>query len=284
MAIIAQPLTTVHAVKDYIEIPETNNDSDDILKRLVNRASDAIETYCGRHFKERTYLLERYTGDGTAELLLNQWPVATVERVAVGTLSALKITNSDSAAYSAVAQATTTLIKLEIHGGTNDGTQERLFTASTSMSAMATQISTYTSWTGATVSGDFDNHDTTELIPTGARETLNTSIDLLVPDKRLTDYDVNLDAGTIHRAFGWSQAWDNIFVNYTAGYLVIPDDLEQVAIEVTAEFFHKRKTQSGLKSEKIGTYSYTAFDNQANKSAVMDRADDLAKYRRVVYA
>ena len=281
---VSQAITEVNRVKEYIGIPEDNTASDNLLVRLVNRATDMIESYCGRIFRERTYLLERYTGDGTADLYLNQWPVTTVERVAVGTLNALKITNSDSTAYSAVAQVTPTLIKLEIHGGSNDGTQERLFTDSTSLSAMATQIDTYTSWAGATVSSDFDNHDTTELIPTGARETLNTSIDLLVPDQRLTDYDVNLDAGTIHRASGWSEAWNNIYVNYTAGYAVIPDDLEQIAIEVTKELFNKRKIQSGLKSEKIGNYSYTAFDNQSDKSPVMDRADDLAKYRRVVYA
>ena len=70
-----QPLTTLTAVKAYLEV--TGTDDDALLTDLVARASDAIVAYCGRAFAAADYD-ECHDGDGSDIVLLDQRPVISV--------------------------------------------------------------------------------------------------------------------------------------------------------------------------------------------------------------
>lgn len=274
-------LTTVAKVKDYIGIASADDDA--LLSVLVDRATDLIQTYCDRKFESATYASERYNGRGFSRLYLKQWPLTAVARVAVGEQSALEVTSSDGSAYSATVEVSDTAVLTALHGGTNDGTNTDLIASYTSLSAMATQIATHTSWTASVVSG-YDNWESTELIRHGARETNDTSLFLEVPNDRMTDFDVDYDDGVIYRSGGFARGERNVYVNYTAGYTTIPDDLDHTAIEVVADLFKMRSLNTSLKSERIGDYGYTNFDNQSQQSVIMNKADDLHRYRRLTYA
>lgn len=83
----AHALTTVQAVKDYMlgkdVLPPVEHD--DLLRRLINARSDAIEQYCGgRHFEKATYTNERYARTRGRYLQLLQYPVLSVSAVSIG--------------------------------------------------------------------------------------------------------------------------------------------------------------------------------------------------------
>lgn len=79
-------------------------------------------------------------------------------------------------------------------------------------------------------------------------------------------------------AFG-DQALD-VTVDYTGGYSTVPEDLEQVAVEVTAYMFQSRSQDPRMVSESIGDYSYTRATALLTSGAAGAFADALRPYRR----
>jgi len=62
-------------VKNYLG--ETGSDHDALLEALIDRVSEAVETYCGRRFKQET-VTEYHDGRGRSRLALRRRPVASV--------------------------------------------------------------------------------------------------------------------------------------------------------------------------------------------------------------
>ena len=82
----------VEVVKDWLNIPDTNNILDDFLIRLINRATGIIEKEVDRLLKKRVYVgdLKQFGSDGTDMdiIWLFQFPVISVEKVNLGFNSA----------------------------------------------------------------------------------------------------------------------------------------------------------------------------------------------------
>lgn len=51
------------------------------IVRLINQITAECESFCNRKFIERTYTDEQYDGDGTATLLLMNFPVSEVSKL-----------------------------------------------------------------------------------------------------------------------------------------------------------------------------------------------------------
>lgn len=71
-------LVTLEEVKDYLEITSTGHDGR--LANIINYASKAVETYCGREFAANTYT--EYHDGGTPSIFLERIPVNNVTVVA----------------------------------------------------------------------------------------------------------------------------------------------------------------------------------------------------------
>jgi uncharacterized phiE125 gp8 family phage protein len=80
MPLATNALTTLAAVKSYLKI--IIPDEDALLEDLINSSSSAIESYCKRKFKEQTFN-EEYDGNGRNGLYLHQYPVKSVNSVAI---------------------------------------------------------------------------------------------------------------------------------------------------------------------------------------------------------
>tara|TARA_Y100000310_G_scaffold344956_1_gene460767 strand:+ start:13690 stop:14535 length:846 start_codon:yes stop_codon:yes gene_type:complete len=277
-------LTSTANVKEYLGIAAAITTYDTLIGNLVTRVSRAIETYCNRTFNSTTYVMERYDPSQTPLIYIKNYPIISLTRVTVGRRGVLEITHSDSGSVSATVSVSATGISTIMLGGSNAGTNTDLFATYTTLSSLATQITTHTSWTASTVDSDFDNIASLDLIPVGSRETQDATINMEVPDLRLMDYQVDFTEGSIYRGAGYFGQWNDVFIDYTGGYATIPADLEQIAIEITAEVFQSRTTNNTLKSEKIGDYSYTNVDSSKGiQSVVIGHSDDLAMWRREVY-
>jgi uncharacterized phiE125 gp8 family phage protein len=74
-------LTTLAAAKAYLKLNVNVDDS--TVEDLINASSSAIENYCKRKFKEQNYLEEEYDGTGKNHILLDQYPVKSIESVSI---------------------------------------------------------------------------------------------------------------------------------------------------------------------------------------------------------
>jgi len=75
MAVGAYVLTTYESVKAYLGL--TNDDDQALIEAMIDSVSAVIETFCQRKFKSRAYV-EYYSGDGTTELMVDQYPVTAI--------------------------------------------------------------------------------------------------------------------------------------------------------------------------------------------------------------
>ena len=281
-------LTSITNVKSYLGITASTYDT--ILTSLVNQVSDAIETYCGRKFKSRAYTMERQDGMGSNFLMVENYPIVSIERIATTTEGALQIQCTDTSAYSATESVTrgdaglelpaNTQLKLSIHGGSNDGDSTAAFGTYTTLITLAAQVNTLTGW-NATVIGSFGAWASTELIQHEARECLSTPLVLSVPYQRLDDYEVDYGKGIVRYGIGFANGFQNVYIDYNGGYATIPNDLEFIAIEMVSNMFHNRNVNRSVKSEKIGDYAYTTGEIMSALDSVKDQ---LTMWRRIQYA
>jgi len=80
VTLAANALTTLDRVKRYLEIDIANTTYDDIITELINSVSTAIESYCGRKFKEQQFT-ETIVDPGSC-LFVDNYPIKTIASIA----------------------------------------------------------------------------------------------------------------------------------------------------------------------------------------------------------
>lgn len=75
-------LTTLVVLKDWLGIPASSVDDDEILTRLITAVSSAVETYLGRAMTSAART-EYYTCRGGTVLLLQHYPITAVATLTV---------------------------------------------------------------------------------------------------------------------------------------------------------------------------------------------------------
>ena len=103
--------------------------------------------------------------------------------------------------------------------------------------------------------------------------------ELWIEDSKIDgdDYEVNEDH--IYYRGGFPKGHMNIRRTYYAGYDTIPDDIEAKCLELVKAAYDKDKNRD-IKSEKLGPYSVTFFDNRAEIKEQI--RNDLSNYINVV--
>lgn len=81
MPIDPNALTSLESVKGYLKIDESQTNENSLLTDLINACSFTIENYCGRQFKKRVFSEQEYDGNGRNYLLLEQFPIVSIETV-----------------------------------------------------------------------------------------------------------------------------------------------------------------------------------------------------------
>lgn len=95
------------------------------------------------------------------------------------------------------------------------------------------------------------------------------------PTDMLTGYSIDYEAGLVELCRMCSN-W--VYAEYRAGYETIPSDLEQIATELAADILKGTLINTGLQSEKIGDYSYTARSDGG--SVITPYIQRLSTYKR----
>jgi len=75
----AYALVSLEEAKEVLNITDNSAEKDRLIERLIDRTTSLLESYCDRKFKARDYTNEEYDGDGTDYLLLDNYPVNSVD-------------------------------------------------------------------------------------------------------------------------------------------------------------------------------------------------------------
>lgn len=76
-SLLSYALTNLADVKESLGIASSDTSYDNLIIRNINKATRAIENYCGRRFKETTYTGEEYAATQVDALVLRQRPVVS---------------------------------------------------------------------------------------------------------------------------------------------------------------------------------------------------------------
>ena len=260
-----------------------------LIESLIDAVSDAIEKYCGRNFASATYR-EWLQGDSN-ELLLRNPPVTAIRRLATGRASALEVedvSTSDLRATVEVQDNQMVLTRIDSVGAVAASTLT--FASNLTASLLVTAINAIGANWSATLRTNCISEDFHRM---GGQDALRRRVDITYPDVADFEYRVEEDSGLIALTGGtwsawlsggpdsygeFSNGWRDVLVEYTGGYSTIPDDLEQIAIELVSEAYNGRGKDFSVQSESIGSYSYVNRILQAPEGHSF--RDRLALWRR----
>lgn len=250
-------LTSLANVREYIGTTPAYSDS--LLCAAVNRASDVIEAELGRQVLSRSYS-ELYDGEGDAEIFLAQRPVTRVARVGVGRDPSHRVKNTSTDAYRATVECSATVLRLIVTGGTNADDTSLTLASYTTAATLTTAINAIgKGWTAETVSYTYPKA-AADVLPFPATYALGgVQVDLEVPrDQYQTTWGYN-SYGVLRARDGacWPCGHQNIYVEYTAGWATVPDDIEEVCIQLVKAMLDAQDHDFTIQSESLGDYSYS---------------------------
>ena len=169
------------------------DDSFGNVARIQAQAEQYFKTYCGRNF-EQTAMKEVIRRNNDLSVFLKEYPVISVQKLAVGRQTALTVSNSNSATTAQVA-VTATGITLAYNYGTPT---TLLFSSYATMAAMAAAVNSAGSGFSAVVTAGYDQTLSSELVLQTSLECINSaSGELAVPAQGLSGYQLNELTGEI---------------------------------------------------------------------------------------
>lgn len=259
-------LISVADFKTYIGKTDTTDDV--FLSALAVRASGAVEKYVDRTFTLTTYR-EIKDGLGTRDIFLDQKPITSVTLLATSREAAMSIKNSSTDAYHAYIEIedstlTAPTMTLVVQGGTNAGSNTITLSDHSTLTALVVAIEALSAgWSIETIPAELARWDPVELLPTTGQNATRNNVELFIPFEPRWQYVTDRDAGIITLNTPDNKGFQDVVVKYTAGFATVPEDVQQITIDLTNVYWRGRKRDGGLKSEKIGDYSYTQADTDA---------------------
>lgn len=270
-------LTTVAKVKSYLHI--TGSEDDTLIGNLIARMSDEMETFCNRKFLSQAFT-EVYDGNGLTSLQLDNFPITRITRIAIGERNAMTLKNTASDASSATVEVLSNSLRIIVTGGASASDQSYDLTNASydTIAEVVAAINSFGNGWTATVLSTYAAFVSVDLIDRFAAYALDSLVTLSIPAKSKTDYTVDAARGELYVSDGFAKGYQNVYVDYTAGYSTIPDDLEEICLEMVAEVYRESERDPTLRSEKLGDYTWVA---QETKGALSKHQSRLARWRRI---
>lgn len=260
-----------------INIPDASSAGadDNKISLLINAVSRAIQRYCRRDFVQTAYD-ELVNGSGGRRLILNQYPIISVQSVRCRPVAVLTIANDDTTtnqqARVSVTSAGLTLTRVA-SGVTSTDTV--FFAGNATLSALAGALNALGNGWSAQAVSDFALWPSADLrAPQGAMSARGQSVDLRLHTEEFAGYEIDDRHGWLLRPLPtidclsldeliWSPGINNFRVQYTAGFAAVPDDVQEAAAELTATLFKELGRNQGLERESLAGYAYTALSQSA---------------------
>jgi hypothetical protein len=243
---------------------DTTHDS--WLEELIDGTTDRLEIEAGRRFKAADYK-HWHSGAGEKVLVVQQRPLIYVNRIASGSSDGIEVQYTGSAIRATI-QVYEAGVRIASTAASGTVTAaNHTFATSASMSTLAATLDAVSDWT-ATAKNDAPSDDMHLM---GGQDAMTPNTVMLTwPDTDDTNYRLDRDTGLIvfgSVSGGWpdgsphvNRGWQNVLVDYRAGYETIPDDLALLAAEVVAEAFQRSEHDRSVTSDGIGGYSSSLRD------------------------
>lgn len=221
---------------DSISTPDKNID---LLKSAVE--TWVQQTYCHQNLAQASYK-ELYDGTGTEELLLDHYPVISLNRLSIGTDDAISVKNTNFGTHASVSVSSTgiTLFK--------DGVSTVItFATCPTFTSLVTAINALASagWVATLNSGLYASFQSTVLLERfGMQCIANNWVYLAMPHEGEYDFEVYPKEGIIHLFYGFPRGHNNVYVDYAAGYATIPDNLKLAVLILIKNIYQRRSEES----------------------------------------
>lgn len=251
------------------------------IEKLVDRATDIIERWANRKLYTRNYTREIYYGDGSCNLMLEQYPVTAVSRLSAGRANAFYVTNT-TATNTATIEITASAFKYSADGAS--ATSLTLSSYAT-INLLIAAINAVSGWSATLLDTSLGTRKATDLLVRPAMSCISPVYAYCeIPDDELTDYYLiapteDRNYGMLYYSGGFTQGQE-YFVNYTAGYTTVPAALEALCLELVKLKYDQGKRDTGLRSESMGgVYSYTTADF---KQIAADILEEASYFKRII--
>jgi hypothetical protein len=236
---------------------------DTTIAALVTACSKAIKKFCGREFDSQQFD-ELYPGNGYTRLLLRQFPVISVSRVAYAPTTVLRIRNTSASNQRATVAVTSSGLSLtRVASGTSTTDTSVTWAGNATLSAVATAVNALgNGWTATVADASYNNRASADhRAILGAFDAMNVDADLTIHLRELTSFDVDTDRGILILGGAlvalcdvlplWSGGRNAWRVVYTAGYATVPEDVQEACAQWVAALFWQTKRDPGLVHENI---------------------------------
>lgn len=291
-------ITRERAIRNLNNLTATAAENQ-MLDALIAGISTAIQKHCRREFAARDHD-EVQSGNGTPRLFLRNDPVISVQSVRHDPATVLKVKNGDTATnqQARVTVQSTGLLLMRVASGVVS-TSSLTYASNVTLQALATAITAlgngWSTEVAGSTTGDYGLWPSQDLwVPPsygdgvtsrGALNARGTWAELTIHVNELSGYDFDPrgwltyaggNGACLGLDDGWSRGVHNYRVQYTAGYLHVPEDVQEACAQWVAASFWASKRDPGLAQEAIpGVASRTPYG--AMPPAVVDL---LRPYRR----
>jgi hypothetical protein len=314
----AKDLITLARAKQNIQAV-TDNTQDGLLTALVTSVSDAVEKFCRRRFVSTAYD-ELYNGTGDRRLLLRQYPIQSVQSVRYRPVTVLKITNTDPTNVQARVSVTSVGLKLtRVQSGVKTTDTSVTWAGNATLTAVAAAVNALGHGWSAQVVGDATNYGswpsadlywpnsygdplegTGVLESQGALSTVAGSGAGSFAELKMHTYELQGfqwdPRGWLLRAIPYTDpellhpedlifpvGINNFRIQYTAGYTVIPEAVQEAAAEWVAELYYQTLRDPLLTSQEVAGAARQMWRPPA-RTALLDPPGNVARllapYRR----
>ncbi len=271
MAVDTYALTALATLKTRLGITDSTDDT--TLEDCIDAASAEIEAFLGRKILSRSFV----EWHPHAQFIrLRQRPITSMAGSMAGSAHVMTIspsvTTDTQASIAVMTDGTSPTIVLTRR--TSDGT------LSSNSLSLATSKTTDTLRTAINAVTGFSatshrNIPTETLIPLAPQDSILAPIHLFAADTQVIGV-TDADRGTICFPTG---APGMVWVKYTAGESTTPYEVEQVALELSAMLFHRRKADWNNQSSSLGGFGYNFGDNHGLSLSLMQRLNHRRKIR-----
>jgi hypothetical protein len=232
---------------------------DTTISALVTAVSKVVKRYCRREFDSQSFD-ELYNGSGEVRLVLDQYPLVSVARVATNPRAVLTVKNSSSSTQRATVAITSTGLSLtRVASGISSTDTSVTWASYATLNAVAAAVNSLgNSWSASVPDASYGLWASSDLrTPQGALNAMNVDAPLRIHVDDLADYEVDAARGWLlrghrgltelgcfraaHEAWGWLPGVDNYRVVYTAGYATVPEEVQEACAQWVAHLFWQSK-------------------------------------------
>jgi hypothetical protein len=272
---MANPLVTPDRWTRNPVLLVANQQQPEYAQALVDAASDAVSLKCKRQFPLASYRLY-LSGAGWpfSQVVLPNHPVASIDRICTRPENVLTVQNTDNVTnqFARVwttedpTGATAAVVLARTASAVTTAATLSAATYPTLASLAAAIVALGGGWT-ATVTGNFGLYPTADLRPLqGAISAMQpAALGMYFEATYGEAFDcgwgfrermrLDADAGILYGHF--PQGMSNLRIDYTAGYTVIPNDVQEAVVRVAQIAWQTMLRNTSLTSERMGPYAKT---------------------------